>query len=79
MSDMEKALLKREIISVKGRATVARAKSSAPPLSNATSSRSSPAASSVSPLTRSQLDKATSDLARSIKVGRPYVPPEWRG
>ncbi|GIL43650.1 hypothetical protein Vafri_1318 [Volvox africanus] len=67
VSDMEKALLKREIITVKGRATVAKAKASAPPMSSTTSARSSPAASSVSPLTRSQLDKATSDLARSIK------------
>ncbi|GLC36058.1 hypothetical protein PLESTB_000533200 [Pleodorina starrii] len=67
VSDMEKALMKREIITVKGRATVAKAKASAPPTTAATSSRSSPAASSVSPLTRSQLDKATTDLARSIK------------
>lgn len=71
MSDMEKALAKREVITVKGRATAAKSRASAPTTAagSAASSRSSPAASSVSPLTRNQLDKATTDLARSIKVG----------
>ncbi len=82
MSDMEKALMKREIITVKGRATVAKAKATAPVASAATSSRSSPAASAASALTRNQLDKATADLARSIKVrglGGPRLGGRGRG
>ncbi|GFR48625.1 hypothetical protein Agub_g10540 [Astrephomene gubernaculifera] len=67
VSDMEKALLKRDIITVKGRATVAKGKASAPSNLAGNSSRTSPASSAMSPLTRNQLDKATTDLARSIK------------
>ncbi|KAG2423494.1 hypothetical protein HXX76_015242 [Chlamydomonas incerta] len=68
VSDMEKALMKREIISVKGRATAAKSKSSTPAGSATASSRVSPAASvASSTLTRNQLDRATADLAKSIK------------
>ncbi|PNH05352.1 Coiled-coil domain-containing protein 40 [Tetrabaena socialis] len=62
VSDMEKALVKREVITVKGRS---KAKATTTPMAG--SARSSPAVSSISPLTRNQLDKATTDLSRSIK------------
>ncbi len=65
VADMEKALLKREIIAVKGRAVGAKAGAS-----GRGSPAASAAASSTSSLTRNQLDRAAAELARSIKVGR---------
>ncbi|KAJ9514439.1 hypothetical protein QJQ45_012419 [Haematococcus lacustris] len=58
IADMEKALSKRDLIGLKGRATVARAKQAAPPGASA---------KEVSSLTRGQLDKAVQDLQRSVR------------
>ena len=57
--DLEKALSKRELIAMKGRATIARAKQSSP--ANTRGSAGSAA------LTRGQLDKAVGDLEKSVK------------
>jgi len=59
MADLERALSKRELIAMKGRATVARAKT--------TQGKAGSGTAGADALTRGQLDKAVGDLSRSVK------------